>query len=611
MSFLAPTAFAFAAAIPTVILFYLLKRRRVVKLVSSTLLWQRFLAETQASAPFQKLRKNWLLVLQLLLLALVILALARPFFAGKTAAGRLIVVILDASASMQSTDESPSRFERARREAFDLVNSLHETDQMVVLLASAHTEVRQSPTSNKAALRRALQSCQPTETPTRLTEALKIAHPLVKDRRDAEIHLYSDGAAPDLTEFEFEGLNVVYHQVGRRALNVGIISAEARAHPEDPRRRAVFASVFNASSNNVSAELELRFDGTFVETRHVELGPRETSPQVFTVSQEKDGVFTLRLDVTDELAVDNEVQVASLMPKPVNVLLVTRSGGYLERALRVVPNLSLTAAEDMVGEGANYDVVVIDDVLPSSWPTVNTLSVRSAPTNWVQVTGRVEAPLIVDWKNTHPLLRFVNFDDVQIAEALRVRTPTWAVPLVEATDTPLVLAGELGRQRVVWIGFDTMQSTWPLRISFPIFVANAVDWLNPANTRASQAMLRAGDPIRMPLSGTATNAVVQLPDGTKRTVTIDSGQREFAFADTARQGVYKVDTGDAQSWFCVNLLDPAETDTTPRPELRFGRYARALATTLKPANLELWRRIAAAALAVMMFEWWFYHRRTA
>jgi len=31
-----------------VVVFYLLKRKRVVKLVSSTLLWQKFLAETQA-----------------------------------------------------------------------------------------------------------------------------------------------------------------------------------------------------------------------------------------------------------------------------------------------------------------------------------------------------------------------------------------------------------------------------------------------------------------------------------------------------------------------------------------------------------------------------------
>jgi len=103
MNFLAPFAFAFAAAIPVVILFYLLKRKRVVKLVSSTLLWQKFLAETQASAPFQKLRKNWLLILQIILLVLAVLALSRPYFATRAKPAQLRVVILDASASMQAT----------------------------------------------------------------------------------------------------------------------------------------------------------------------------------------------------------------------------------------------------------------------------------------------------------------------------------------------------------------------------------------------------------------------------------------------------------------------------------------------------------------------------
>src|SRR5512141_47186 len=122
MSFLVPTAFFFGLALPVVVVFYLLKRKRVVKLVSSTLLWQKFLAETQASAPFQKLRKNWLLILQLILLALVVLALSRPYFAAKMKPAQLRVVVLDASASMQSTDESPTRFEKARAEALKWVD---------------------------------------------------------------------------------------------------------------------------------------------------------------------------------------------------------------------------------------------------------------------------------------------------------------------------------------------------------------------------------------------------------------------------------------------------------------------------------------------------------
>ena len=206
MNFLAPFAFLFAASIPVVVVFYLLKRKRVVKLVSSTLLWQRFLSETQASAPFQKLRKNWLLIFQIILLIFTVLALSRPFFATKAKPAELRVVILDTSASMQSTDESPSRFEKARAEALKWVDGLTGGDQMVVLQAGANTEVKQSATSEKAALRRALQACVCSDGPTRLIPALRMAESLVRDQRNAEIHLFSDGAVPELSEFENKAL---------------------------------------------------------------------------------------------------------------------------------------------------------------------------------------------------------------------------------------------------------------------------------------------------------------------------------------------------------------------------------------------------------------------
>jgi len=610
MSFLTPTAFAFAAAIPVVVVFYLLKRKRVVKLVSSTLLWQKFLAETQASAPFQRLRHNWLLLLQILLLLFLVFALARPYVAGQALGGRLIVAILDGSASMQSTDEEPTRFEKARRQALGLVDSLHDTDQMVVLLAAGHTEVKQSPTHSKSALRRALQACAVTDASTRLAESLKLAQPLVKDRSGAEIHLFSDGAAPDLTEFEHEGLQVVYHRLGERANNVGVVGLDVRAHPEEPGRLAVFASVANASTNAAQIELELGFDGRTVETRVLDLRPRETRAQVFGAQQTNDGVFTVRVTSPDDLPADNQASLVSVVPAPLRVVLVTRGNRFLERALAAVPEVQLTVMTDLAAETDPFEVTVLDDVLPTVWPANNTLAIRSAPTNWVEITGRIEAPAIVDWRTTHPLLRFVSFDNVQLAEAFAVRPPPWAVSLVDTASSPLILAGEQGRQRLVWIGFDTLQSTWPLRVSFPIFIANSLAWLNPAASRAGQFQVRAGDPIRLALAQPVTNATVRLPDGSERALAIDPGARELVFGDTGRQGTYRLDMGTNRMLVCANLLDSVETDTTPRTELRFGKYVQVEATTTRRASLEWWRWLAAIALAVLSFEWWFYHRRT-
>ena len=486
MHFLSPAAFLFGLTIPVVVVFYLLKRKRVVKLVSSTLLWQKFLAETQASAPFQKLRRNWLLILQILLLLLAVLALSRPFFATRARTSQLRVLILDASASMQSTDESPSRFSVAQKQALSWVDSLRDEDKMVVLQVAASTEVKQSETSEKAALRRAILACAPMDSPTRLVPALKMAESLIRDRgRDSnpEIHLFSDGAVPDLADFGNKALPLIFHRVGQGANNLGITALDVRANPENPAQRAIYVSLVNFSTNSQETELELSLDGRLVETKPLKIAAGETAAKVFLATQEKDGVFTVHSTAKDDLEVDNQASIVSLLPHPIKVLLVSPGNRFLERALRAAANVQLSIAADLTDEAADFDFVALDGVTPKVWPKGNVLALHVANTNWFDSVSQMEAPAIVDWRSTHPVLRYVGFDNVQISKSLLVKTPTWAVSLVDSSQAPLIIAGELARQRIVWVGFDPLESNWPLRISFPIFIANAVDWLNPASAR--------------------------------------------------------------------------------------------------------------------------------
>lgn len=616
MSFLAPLAFWFALALPAVVVFYLLKRKRVTRVVPSTLLWQRFLAETQASAPLQRLRHNWLLLLQLLLLALLVLALARPYFSGKAGLGRLQVVVLDASASMQATDESPTRFEKARKEALALVDGLASTrgGQMVVLVAGANAEVRQSATSEKAALRRAIEGARVTDSPTRLAEALRVAETLIRDRPDAEIHLFSDGAIPGLAEFETRDLRLVFHRVGKGGRNAGIVAFDVKPNPEDPTKRALFLALANHEARPVEGRVELAFEGQMIETKVLTLAPTNTTPAVFVAEQARDGVFTARWTQADDLPVDNVAHAVSILPRPLNVLLVTKGNRFLEKALAAAaPNVELAVAADHgPAEAGRHDVVVLDDVVPAEWPKGNVLAVHVAPTNWFpEGMGSIEAPPIVNWRNTHPLLRFVSFDAVQVASAVSVKPPSWGVGLVEAPQSPLVVAGELGRQRIVWVGFDTLQSTWPLRVSFPIFVANAIDYLNPATARSDLLQVRPGDAFRMPLAAPIADATVTGPDGTARPAPVTPQSLEFVWGDTSVQGVYKARLGTNEVTFAANLLDAAESDIRPRETLEIGRFTQVTATSRKEANLEHWRWFALAALAVMLGEWWWFHRRTA
>ncbi len=609
MKLLAPLALAFAATIPVVILFYLLLRKRTVRLVPSTLLWQKFLAETQASAPFQRLRKNWLLVLQLLLLTLGVLALARPYLAASQKLSDLRVLILDGSASMQSTDVAPSRFAEARAQALKWVDGLSGNDQMVVILAGGEAQVKQSATSDKAALRRALEACVASDTPTRLASALRMGEGLVRDLPTAEIHLFSDGAAPGLEEFENKALPLVYHRIGRSGDNLGIVGMDLRANPERPRQRSVYAAVANNGSNAQPALVELRLDDALVETRTVTIGAGETAPLLFELNQARDGVVTVRLTAPDALAVDNQASMISLLPRPLKTLLVTKGNRFLEKALAAAPNLELTVAGRVDDSAAGYDVVVVDDAPPSAWPKANLLAIHSYNTNWGSGWRRLEQPVIADWRTAHPLLRYVALDNVQVRESLAVPAPPWAVSLIDAPQASLAFAGEFGAQKIIWIGFDLLESNWPLRLSFPIFIANAVEWLNPANER-SRLMVKAGDPFRTRTPGPVTNARIRYPNGSIKALETAPNQTELVFADTSVQGLYRLTFGTNEVSFCVNLLDSQESRIAPRDELRYSKRAGVLASTAKSTNQELWRWLAALGLLVLLWEWWYYHRRS-
>ena len=606
MNFLNPEALAFAVTLPIVIIFYLLKRRRVAHLVSSTIIWKRFLNETQANSPFQKLRHNWLLIIQLIFLSLAIFALIRPYFSSKIESGRFVVVILDVSASMQATDVSLNRFELAKGEVNKMIDGMYDNDQMVLILSGGNTEVRQSPTSVKAILKKALDQVKVTDSPTRLLEAIKLSQNLSRNRPKVEVHLFSDGVSSDLDAFELQDLNLEYHRLGKGGGNLGITSLEVRSNPEQLGQQSVFATIGNFSTNTMSSEVSLFFDDQMIGNRRLTVMPTNTASLVFSSNQRTNGVFRMKLKNDDFLQVDNIGSVMGLTRRNVEVLLITKGNVFLEKALRSIDDVDLIVKSSLTDSTPNVDVVVLDSIRPTAWPSGNIMAINTQSTNWFQPSGLLESPPIVDWKSAHPILRFVNFDNVQVAQSLNSELPTWMNPIVETQSVPLIAVGENDANRCVWVGFNPLDSTWPLRVSFPIFIANAIDWLDPKIV----TNLSAGEPFSMRMADKGSAVIVTLPDG-EIVETSTMGNGEFVFADTFQQGVYHAKYGTNEISFCVNLLDAAESAIESRDVLKLGKYGRVEATLQLDADKELWRWFAIICLLLLVFEWWFYHRRTA
>src|SRR5438477_1613017 len=146
-NFLNPLTAAIAAgiAVPALLILYFLKLRRREMAVSSTLLWRKAIQDLQVNAPFQKLRRNLLLLLQLLLLLLLCLALSRPVANYTPGAAKLSVILLDRSASMSAEEEfdghQRTRLEEAKRQAKALVDSMTRKDTAMVIAFDDGAEV--------------------------------------------------------------------------------------------------------------------------------------------------------------------------------------------------------------------------------------------------------------------------------------------------------------------------------------------------------------------------------------------------------------------------------------------------------------------------------------
>ncbi len=95
MNFFNPFALLFLGFIPLIILLYLLKLRRRPVTVPSIMLWQRAVRDMEANAPFQRLRKNLLLLLQILIVLLLALVLARPFFKSESTDLENVIIVID------------------------------------------------------------------------------------------------------------------------------------------------------------------------------------------------------------------------------------------------------------------------------------------------------------------------------------------------------------------------------------------------------------------------------------------------------------------------------------------------------------------------------------
>jgi hypothetical protein len=615
VTLLAPLGLLALLSIAILVLLYLLRVRYQDHEVGSTYLWAQLTRDLAVHEPWQKPRVSVLLLIQALLLGGLALALARPALVTGAAERVHAVVLLDGTASMSATDLTPSRFERARGRAREVVAGLPDGSTGTVILAAARPEVLAAETSDRARLLAALDRAEPTDAPGDLGAALRMAVALARGRPNSQVHVFSDGAfpAPDLDP---SGVRVFYEplagQDADREANRAIVALDARPEPQNRRRYQAFVRVQNFAEKPTTATVALRADDRLIDSQTVRLAPGGSGSLIFADLPLDARVLEARLLERDALAADDRAWTVLERREPTQVLLVTRGNLFLERVLSLIPDVEpfrvqprrLGAIDDRA-----YDTIVFDGIVPDVLPRRPTLIVNHQDGAFLPVHGLVRRPGALVGAPDDPLLRYVDLRDVRVARLAEVTPPGWARVVAEADGRPAILAGEHGGRRTVVFLFDLQSSNLPLSASYPILMANVLGYLEPPRA-LDQPVVRPGAALRVvpqppaeEIRLEAGNTVLQRLKPTAAPLAVDAPTRVglYAISQLAAGKVASVEP------FAVNLTDAEESDLRPRT------LALPSDDQVRPAGLsgsrELWPLVLVAVAGILVGEWWWFHRR--
>lgn len=594
MKFYSPLSFFYLLAGVPIILMYLLKKQHKEKKVPSTYLWEKALRDMEANKPWQKLRKNILLFLQLLITLCVVLFLANPYILSTKAHGENIIIMLDKSASMQSVDVGESRFNTAKEEIERLINDL-SPNTYVTLMTVENTSQIVAKTKDKGLLKRKLKDIQVGNGSDHVEEAMKMIKAMRQDKNHKIIYYTDKGVLKPLS-------NMMVKNIRGDGRNIAI---ENISHTMDEEGMSVLINVTNFSDEAFKGDLLLYTDNNIFDIVAIELKGKEKKPYYFRKIPKEVNVLKAEVDIEDSLKVDNiRYHVVHTNPSS-KVLLTSKQNIFLEKAIAINKNVNLYKSNEALEDLSGYDLYVYDGLLPKNLPKDGNIILFNPPTDnsISRVKGKGQGGRL---KQENDSL-FTSVDlDFTADEVKKLIVPKWAKPILFSKDEPIMIKGKKDNQKIVVAGFDLHNTDFPLKVDFPIFIQNLLEEALSLN-RQEKTEIVAGNYIDIDVLPKSEEVFVKSPKGEE--LKIGPPFPIYPFKETHEVGVYTIKQrhGEEQfeNYFVANIdtkkesnigfvyEDKNKTEENKDP-IKAGRNFK---------NIFLW-----IVLILLLVEWVVYHR---
>jgi hypothetical protein len=589
---------------PAIVALYFLKLKRQPLEVPSTYLWMRSIEDLHVNSLWQRLRQNLLMFLQLLLVALAMLALLRPGWQGTKLEGDRFIFLVDNSASMSATDVegAKNRLEEAKNLVGGIIDQMSSGMTAMIISFADTPRVVQEFTDNRRLLRERLETIQPSPRGTDLRGALDLADGLANPARltteeggmeidvvapqPAMVYIFSDGRFEDVKGFSLGNLEARYVPIGSfDAENLAITAVATRRSDAKPEERQAFVQVTNFTDEPESTVVEISLDGHFLDAKEVEVPAGESVGVVFPLA-DATGKLTANLKydlgdgVTRDALAQDDIGYAALNDaKPGHVLAVTPGNVALELSLATkragrLGDIQIKAPDYLDSENYRrevdtgvYNLIVYDQVAPKVMPRANTVFVGKLPPgpDWRggeeasrakpadeesdRSQTRAVGPQIIDWDRAHPILASVELGNVDIADSLVLDPPPGAAVLIDSTAGPIAAIGPRDAYQDVVLGFEIFghdkDGARTVNTNWPRRLSFPTFWLNVLEYLAGgteDSQIAQARPGRpIELHITGNVPEVTIVDPDGNEHAVKrSAEDVFAFHDTQKPGIYDV-----------------------------------------------------------------------
>lgn len=613
MRLISPNGLWFLMLVPVLVLMYILKQRYEERKISSLYLWQQVIMELDAASPFQRLKRNLLFFLQLLVLLLCIFALTNPFIWWKNNNYQNIVLVVDTSGSMSAAGEKDTKLEEAKLKAEELVNSLAAGTRMTLVSAGKDIKVEITGSTDKKELLARLKKIKPTNSAGSITDTFSLVKAICDQYQSYKAVYFTDHNQ------ELKGLNGELVVLGPQRPNVSLdYIAETRAGSG----LKVMIRVTNHGTENTEAELCLYGEESLISIKNEALNAGETKTVYFDNVPADNKYIYCELSKEDGLLEDNRIFSVIKQKQAKRILMSTDQNIFMEKALNTLKDVEVfkTITDRQINE--EFDLYIFDGNYMGKLPQKgNLLFLNPRQSNsFFKVGDELAGGKAA--VTAHAITKYLNNSDFTVSSFNSVEIPYWASPLMKINEKDAAFAGEFKGQKVAVIGFDLHNSDFPLTLEFPIFVNNLISYLMDRDTMAN-TKYNCGEDIDITPLPETEKIFVKDPEGIS--TELSSNYPVKPFDRTYSTGIYeiiqKAGTKEIVKAVAVNFpisesgltgigdLEGNAGDVGPAADTADTTGKKAESSATSRSGIDLMQKLLIIALLVIIVEWAVYTRQ--